>query len=128
MAYVPPLRFDNFYKCINGLRYLGIGARVTRNIYKFPNTYFIVTKVTMGSNQERGKAWGVLVWRGIRKSKSQRIGATQKDEWFLVGTPDYSKLGGNEEEMAEGLQNVLADYGDERVEWTPEEKAIKLGK
>lgn len=29
---------------VNGLRYFGVGAKVKRNIYKFPETYWIITR------------------------------------------------------------------------------------
>ena len=121
-------RFGSLFSVINGLRYFGIGSRVTRSIYKFPETYYVVTKVTLSKDQDHGKVWGVLVWRGIRHNKVERIGAPLKKEWSLVGVPDYSKLYGNNDEMTEKMDVLLGTYGEERIEWTPEEKLAALGK
>ena len=33
-----------FPQIVNGLRYFGVGCKVTRSIYKFPDTYWIITK------------------------------------------------------------------------------------
>ena len=121
-------RNGSLFSCISGLRYLGLGSRVTRSIFKFPDTYYVVTKVTLSKDQEHGRVWGVLVWRGIRHTKVERIGAPLKKEWSLVGVPDYSKLYGNEEEMTTKMDDLLSTYGEERIEWTPEEKLAHLGK
>lgn len=127
MSYVVPgSKGTSLFNCINGLRYLGLGSRVTRNIYKFPETYYVVTKVTLSTDQKHGKAWGVLVWRGIRKNKVERIGAACKKEWSLVGTPDYSKLYGNKEDMEIKLESILKTCGQERIERTAETIEEKL--
>jgi hypothetical protein len=49
---------------INGLRYFGVGSKVTRNIYKFPDTYFVVTRVNLSKDQNHGGVYGRKVWRG----------------------------------------------------------------
>ena len=128
MSVAPLVESKGLFKCINGLRYFGVGSRVTRNIYKFPDTYYIITKVSMTTDQLHGRAWGVMVWKGIRKSKIERLGATQKKEWHLVGVPDYSKLAGSVPEFEERVHELVKDYGVVRDEWTPEEKKAALGR
>lgn len=128
MSVAPLPETKNLFKCLNGLRYFGVGSRVTRNIYKFPDTYFIVTKVKLTPDQNHGRAWGVMVWRGIRKEREERMPAPLKNQWNIVDLPDYKKLGGNAEEFEEKLQALVKTYGTERVEWTEEEKLIALGK
>lgn len=54
--------------------------------------------------------------------------APLKKQWNIVDFPDYRLLGGNAEEFEEKLQAVVKTYGTQRVEWTPEEKLIALGK
>ena len=49
---------------INGLRYFGVGSKVTRNIYKFPDTYFVITRVNLSKDQNHGGVYGRKVWRG----------------------------------------------------------------
>lgn len=115
---VPGRKGATLFGCINGLRYLGLGSKVTRSIYKFPETYYVVTKVKLSTDQEHGKAWGVMVWRGIRKNKVERIGAAGKEEWSLLDTPDYSKLYGNKEEMEAKMEAILKTCGQGRIERT----------
>lgn len=126
MSTAPKVQVASIFRCITGLRYYGIGARVARCIYKFPDTYFIVTRVKMTTDQKHGKVWGVMVWRGIRKNVEERLPAPLKKEWTLVGVPDYRKLGGNAEDFQIRLDELVKTYGQERVEWTDEEKAMKL--
>lgn len=126
MSVAPLVESKALFTCISGLRYFGVGSRVTRNIYKFPETYYIITKVSPTPDQQHGRAWGVMVWKGIRKEKVERLGASQKKEWQLVGVPDYSKLAGSVPEFEERVHELVKDYGKVRTEWTPEEKSAWL--
>jgi hypothetical protein len=35
---------NQLFRILNGMRYFGVGAKVTRHSYHFPDTYWIVTK------------------------------------------------------------------------------------
>jgi small subunit ribosomal protein S34 len=85
----------SLFQILNGLRYFGVGSKVTRSIYKFPETYWIVTRVQLSKDQMHGKAWGRMVWRGRLKGDEERIGSPLKKEWALINIPDYSSFKGN---------------------------------
>ena len=44
-------RGKSLFECINGLRYFGKGAHVTRSIYKFPETYYVLHRVILSKDQ-----------------------------------------------------------------------------
>ena len=79
----------SLFKIINGLRHFGVGTKVTRSIYKFPETYWVVTRVMLSKDQSHGKVYGKMVWRGRPKEAEERIGSPLKKEWSLVSLPDY---------------------------------------
>ena len=81
----------SLYKIINGLRLCGVGSKVTRTIYKFPETYWQITRVELSKDQNHGKVFGRMVWRGRPKEIEERLGSTLKKEWRLVSLPDYSQ-------------------------------------
>lgn len=81
---------SSLYGLINGLRHCGVGAKVTRSIYKFPETYWLITRVQLSKDQNHGKVFGKMVWRGRQKELEERIGSTLKKEWQIVSLPDYS--------------------------------------
>lgn len=35
---------DKLFRILNGLRHFGVGAAVTRATYKFPDTYWVITR------------------------------------------------------------------------------------
>ena len=53
----------------------------------------------MSKDQNHGKAWGRLVWRGRPKAKIESIGCTLKKEWSLVETPNYKTFTGSDEDL-----------------------------
>lgn len=119
---IPGVKGSNLFNLINGLRYMGKGAKVTRSIFKFPETYYIITKVRLSKDQGHGDVWGKLVWRGIRKNYHPRkLASTLKKEWKILDLPDYNTFKGSEEEM----EDFLKTHGEERVEWTTEEEALE---
>jgi small subunit ribosomal protein S34 len=89
----------SLFQILNGLRYFGVGSKVTRNIYRFPETYWIVTRVQLSKDQLHGKAWGRMVWRGRLKDEEERIGSPLKKEWSLVNVPDYTHFRGNLQDL-----------------------------
>ena len=44
-------RGKSLFECVNGLRYFGKGAHVTRSIYKFPETYYVLHRVVLSKDQ-----------------------------------------------------------------------------
>ena len=60
---------------------------------KFHNSTVIhFYRIKLSKDQNHGKAFGRLVWRGRMKTKDERIGAPLKPQWKLLGTPDYKKF------------------------------------
>lgn len=51
----------------------------------------------LSKDQKHGTAHGILVWRGVAKVKSAKIGPSMKRQWSLVGTPDYKAFNGSTE-------------------------------
>lgn len=100
-----PKQSVSLAKCINGLRYRGVGAKITRDIFHFPDSYWIVTKVKLSTDGDHGKAYGTMVWRGIRKNNIEKIGGYNKKQWILLDTPDYRKFNGTRESLHELLQS-----------------------
>ena len=79
---------------LNGLRYFGVGSKITRNIYKFPDTYFVVTRVKLSTDQKHGAIYGRKVWRGRATDKDERIHTALKKQWSIVSLPDYTVFKG----------------------------------
>mmetsp|Transcript_10003 Transcript_10003/g.15109 ORF Transcript_10003/g.15109 Transcript_10003/m.15109 type:complete len:127 (-) Transcript_10003:41-421(-) len=84
----------SLFKVVNGMRYFGMGCKVTRDIYHFPETYWILRRVELSKDQDHGKVWGRLVWRGRPQPRDRRIHSARKHEWKLVDVPNYSKFKG----------------------------------
>jgi len=85
---------------VNGLRYFGVGSKVTRNIYKFPDTYFVITRVNLSKDQMHGGVYGRKVWRGRAMEKDEKIGTALKKQWSIVSLPDYHTFRGKGAEVA----------------------------
>ena len=94
---------SNLFSLINGLRYFGVGSRVTRSIYKFPDTYWVITRVVLSKDQNHGKVYGRLVWRGRPKETDDKIGSPLKKEWALLSTPDYGRFDAKPEAIAASI-------------------------
>mmetsp|Transcript_10539 Transcript_10539/g.17176 ORF Transcript_10539/g.17176 Transcript_10539/m.17176 type:complete len:107 (-) Transcript_10539:166-486(-) len=90
----------SLFKIVNGLRYFGVGAKVKRDIFKFPETYWVVTKVNLSKDQNHGKIHGRLVWRGLPKPKDEEISTALKRQWQLVELPDYASFDGSAESIS----------------------------
>jgi hypothetical protein len=101
--------YNSLYKVLNGLRHFGVGTKVTRSIYKFPDTYWVVTKVKLSKDQTHGTIFGRLVWRGKSKETDMRINSSLKDEWSLVSTPDYKNFNPAKADLSELYPTVGAD-------------------
>jgi hypothetical protein len=115
VAYTGPLtpKGSNLFSLINGLRHFGKGAKVTRDIFKFPETYYIITKVKLSKDQDHGDIWGKMVWRGIRKTEQpKKLASVFKKQWTLLDLPDYSKFHGTTDEM----DALLLTHGMETIE------------
>eukprot|EP01041_Mallomonas_annulata_P007374 gene7374-15061_t len=104
---------QSLFQIVNGLRYFGVGCKLARDTFSYPETYWIVTRheyfifcciieltmalrrVFLSKDQSHGKAWGRLVWRGRPKPNIQKIGPARKEGWKLVAFPDYHNFRGN---------------------------------
>ena len=108
------ISFFLFLQVVNGLRYFGVGCKVTRSSYKYPDTYWTIQKqllfysfnnnfnnnklilniirVRLSKDQNHGKIYGQLVWRGKTIEKVTKVCCPLKKEWKLVSTPDYDNF------------------------------------
>lgn len=71
-------------------------------------------RVDLSTDQNHGKAWGRLVWRGVVKDKDERIPGPLKKQWSLVETPQYKKFKGTEQcvqNIIEEVRAVQVPYG-----------------
>eukprot|EP01032_Pedospumella_encystans_P016811 gene16811-19163_t len=48
----------SLFKLVNGLRFFGVGTRVKRSNFNFPNSYWVLTRVKLSPDQKHGKAYG----------------------------------------------------------------------
>ncbi len=85
---------------LNGLRYFGVGSKVTRNIYKFPDTYFVITRVKLSTDQMHGSVYGRKVWRGRAMENDELISTALKKQWSVVSLPDYQMFKGKEQDVS----------------------------
>jgi len=120
----------SIFQLVNGLRYFGLGSKVTRyiinislifhyssysfrTIYKFPDTYWILTKVVLSKDQMHGSIWGRMVWKGRSKPGNERIGRALKPDWKLIGLPNYKHFKGSPTEIEEIIKTSAEPYIDE---------------
>mmetsp|Transcript_6055 Transcript_6055/g.9148 ORF Transcript_6055/g.9148 Transcript_6055/m.9148 type:complete len:132 (-) Transcript_6055:41-436(-) len=106
----------NLFKVVNGMRYYGMGCKVTRDIYHFPETYWILRRVVLSKDQDHGKAWGRLVWRGRPQSHDQRIHSARKHQWKLVEVPDYRHFKGKNEDV-DNIVSEANEWFEKHGEW-----------
>ena len=91
---------SSLHRLLNGLRYVGVGTKVGRNIYKFPDTYWVVTRVKLSKDQNHGTIHGRLVWRGKSKPEDRRINSALKKQWSILELPNYRNFKGKPDEVA----------------------------
>lgn len=61
-------------------------------------------------DQNHGKVYGKLVWRGRAREEEEAITCTLKRQWQLVGLPDYKSFTGKADEI-----NSLTAHNTERT-------------
>ena len=66
----------------------------------------INARVELSRDQDHGKAWGRLVWRGRPKPKDDRIHSARKRQWSLVETPDYRSFDGSKSDVKKIIDNA----------------------
>ena len=59
----------------------------------------IIKRVKLSKDQNHGKVYGRLVWRGRPKPKDEKISATLKEQWKLISLPNYKEFSGKKEEI-----------------------------
>mmetsp|Transcript_6463 Transcript_6463/g.10453 ORF Transcript_6463/g.10453 Transcript_6463/m.10453 type:complete len:90 (+) Transcript_6463:30-299(+) len=76
------------YGMLLNLQNYGVGSKVTRKIWHFPETFWKVTRVKLDPAREdgkvTGKAWGLFYWRGQQKGVEQKIRSGSKKQWELL--------------------------------------------
>lgn len=97
------------------MRYFGVGSKITREIYKLPETYWILTRVELSKDQDHGNVYGRMVWRGVAKDKDDKIGSTLQKEWKLLETPDYSIFKGEEDQIKKIIETSAKPYNHENL-------------
>jgi len=55
--------------------------------------------VKLSKDQNHGKVYGRLVWRGKAKPNDTRITTALKPQWSLLGVPDYFSFKGRPAEV-----------------------------
>jgi hypothetical protein len=55
--------------------------------------------VKLAKDQNHGKIYGRLVWRGLAKGKDMQISTALKPQWSLISMPDYGSFKGTAEEV-----------------------------
>jgi len=80
-------RNRNLFEVTKTFQNFAVGEKLTRSIWRRPDCYWTVTKLTptiLNPNlKPRGKAWGVLTWRGIPEGVERKIRGSNKKEWKL---------------------------------------------
>ena len=84
-------RLPQLYNLASELPMYGVGAKVYRSSWAdkgyTPSDYhWMITKVVLtdkgvDGQLKRGKAWGVLRWKGVLEEKARRIRTPLKKEW-----------------------------------------------
>eukprot|EP01031_Cornospumella_fuschlensis_P037170 gene37170-45114_t len=78
-------------KIVNGLRHFGVGLKVTRSIYRHPNTFWTITRVQARPGVTHGKVFGRLTWNGKVAEKDTEVRCPLKKQWTIVEAPNYSQ-------------------------------------
>jgi len=73
---------------------MGKNQRFTRSIWRRPECYWTVTNVqlTLKDKKKRGRAWGLLTWRGLQEGEEREITSTLKKEWHIYDPKFYEKF------------------------------------
>eukprot|EP01104_Vermistella_antarctica_P002964 TRINITY_DN13137_c0_g1_i1.p1 TRINITY_DN13137_c0_g1~~TRINITY_DN13137_c0_g1_i1.p1 ORF type:complete len:164 (-),score=30.11 TRINITY_DN13137_c0_g1_i1:204-668(-) len=77
----------NIFDLVFQHRDYGVGKKFSRSIWPYPNTYWTITRVKPKVNEpfcKRGKAWGVLTWRGRPEETEREIRSPLKRQWREV--------------------------------------------
>jgi len=73
------------FSLLRPARGYGVGMKVTRDIWKFPESYWLVTRVELNKAQTSGSAWGVFHWRGKpagrKPGAERRLRCPLKKQW-----------------------------------------------
>jgi len=89
----PAKKQNNFFDLAFKFSDYGIGKQFRRSIWENPNNYWTVTRVkitNLTNNCKRGKAWGLLTWRGVTEERERQINGLLKRQWrFAKPDPNY---------------------------------------
>jgi hypothetical protein len=58
-----------------------------------------ICSVKLSKDQDHGKVYGRLVWRGKPRDKDERIGPVRKPDWKIVEIPNYHTFKGTPEDV-----------------------------
>jgi hypothetical protein len=72
--------------------------------------------VKLSKDQDHGKVWGRLVWRGRPQPFDRRIQTATKKQWQLVSVPNYATFKGKEDDY-EQLVTEAQDWFEKHGEW-----------
>jgi len=78
----------NLFDLVFPYKNYAVGERFTRKSWKYPEPcYWTLTSVRPtknGPDMKRGKAWGVLTWRGVTEKTPRMIRTPVKRDWMMI--------------------------------------------
>lgn len=73
-----------------------------------------IFRVKLSKDQNHGKAYGRLIWRGLPQPFDRQINSARKPQWKLISTPNYASYKGkpeNYEALVEEAKDWFNKYG-----------------
>lgn len=80
---------------------------------------FILTsdrRVKLSKDQDHGKVWGRLVWRGRPQPFDREIHSSRKHQWEMLSVPNYATFKGKSEHY-DKLVADAQEWFDKNGEW-----------
>jgi hypothetical protein len=101
---------QNLASILSGLRYFGLGARVAKKDFIYPDSYWVITKSKLTADQKGVEAVATLIWKGSVTRKDRKLLETDYKQWVLLGVPDYSKFRGTDEHCKKIIDDTFTAY------------------
>jgi hypothetical protein len=98
---------------INFLTLIGLSKG---NKGDFFYTHIHIDRVKLSKDQDHGKVYGRLVWRGRPQPFDREIHSARKKQWQMVSVPNYATFKGKQE----NYDNLVAEaqqWFDKNGEW-----------
>lgn len=75
-----------------------------------------LSRVKLSRDQDHGKVWGRLVWRGRPQPYDREIHSARKHQWEMVCVPNYASFKGKPENY-DNLVSEAQEWFDKNGEW-----------